>query len=816
MGLTWLLLAACALACAGADRGGSSLRGALEALQRRQRGRMHGPILPQPDYESLYEFVPPQGYPEPDYAVDVEDIEDEPNPKYIVKLLDNDERPPEAYEYKLIKKKNTANLASKKESAFRERSHHSDNDRLRELFMDKNEVEEKKELEDVPDNDAEYALLLGQLWSKYKYNKEHSNNVETAPQGVVKLYKEKIVKKRYPDNWGPIAFKRKRSSDSDSDRPILFDYENRKSQIPGPVDPNNYNTYDVSDDDKDDLREEYAIAFQPLDDDSLSDMADEDQYTYDAVEKRFPVTKRSSGSYSLNTQKKRFAPNQNKRDTAKSFRSSAGTDPKLIKDLSKIFGDSEIEIIKNPVKRNTDHEEHEHEHEHEHDVKPPMLKPAHNLTHEHNTSAVHDDDSHEHHGHNIHHPGISGKEVGHEHAHDNHPHDHDHTHDHDHVHDHGHSDKDKPIIVRKKSIDWSDYFGIDKRTNKPVSFVNGLTQDRLRKQYFDTFNKEVIYPLNSFRKHSNVKRNYVETKQPNEETEIQIDRAHLAVQNEDKRSTAADNDSKLDNIDKKLRSMEGLIVDEALHYSNVGEELDSKEEQEMKEKLLSRLAAAYSLEKMRKALKEFKQSLQIQKTKPNTQPGPVPTDESKAKRVAVKKEKVEILTNVIPGFEKGDERNNEHDFEDEQGAGHYLNGKIEEQFSEGYMGGSGRHRIPASASVGASGACPVLAKIVQRCRGVDLLAGDRGQLFLPLCSLHQICYLCGEAPPTTCDLVFLSEADTTCEGDMSCQRAARSALMALRELHDNLADELDGECEASPCLPATLKLNLGWQRAFQR
>lgn len=168
------------------------------------------------------------------------------------------------------------------------------------------------------------------------------------------------------------------------------------------------------------------------------------------------------------------------------------------------------------------------------------------------------------------------------------------------------------------------------------------------------------------------------------------------------------------------------------------------------------------------------------------------------------------MTNDIPGFEKN------NDFEDEQGAGHYLNGKIEEQFSEGYMGGSGRHRNPVLATVAASGACPVLAKIVQRCRGVDLLAGDRGQLFLPLCSLHQICYLCGEAPPTTCDLVFLSEADTTCEGDMSCQRAARSALMALRELHDNLADELDGECEASPCLPATLKLNLGWQRAFQR
>ncbi|KAH9628379.1 hypothetical protein HF086_015909 [Spodoptera exigua] len=800
MGLKWLFVVACTLACVSADRGGSSLRGALEALQRRQRGRMHGPILPQPDYDALYEFVPPQGYPEPDYAVDVDDIDDEPNPKYIVKLLDDNERPPEAYEYKLIKKKNTANTAAKKESAFRERSHHSDNDRLRDLFMDKNEVEEKKELDDEPDNDAEYALLLGQLWSKYKYNKEHANNLETAPQGVVKLYKEKIVKKRYPDNWGPIAFKRKRSSDSDSDRPIVFDYEGRKSS-PGPVVDPNYNAYDVSDDDKDDLREEYAIAFQPLDDDSLSDLADEDQYTYDAVEKRFPVTKRSSGSYNLNTQKKRFAQNQNKRDTAKSFRSSAGTDPKLMKDLSKIFGDSEIEIIKNPVKRNTDHEEHEHE------VKPPMVTPVHNMTHEHNITAVHDDNSHEHHGHNIHHPGISGKEVEHTHEHTQ-GHNHADDHEHDHAEDKKQSETDKPLNIRKKSIDWSDYFGIDKRVNKQVSFVNGLTQDRLRKQYFDTFNKEVIYPVNSFRKHSNVKRNYVETK-PNEETEIQIDRAHLAVQNENKRS-ATDNDSKLDNIDKKLRSMEGLIVDEALHYSNVGEELDSKEEQEMKEKLLSRLAAAYSLEKMRKALKEFKQSLQIQKTKSNAAPSPIPTDEAKAKRVAVKKEKVELMTNDIPGFEKN------NDFEDEQGAGHYLNGKIEEQFSEGYMGGSGRHRNPVLATVAASGACPVLAKIVQRCRGVDLLAGDRGQLFLPLCSLHQICYLCGEAPPTTCDLVFLSEADSTCEGDMSCQRAARSALMALRELHDNLADELDGECEASPCLPATLKLNLGWQRAFQR
>ncbi|CAH0405190.1 unnamed protein product [Chilo suppressalis] len=792
---TWVwVLAAVAVACAGADRGGSSLRGALEALQRRQRGRTHGPYAPQPDYDAFYEFVPPQAYPEIDYPVDVEDIDEESNPKYIIKLLEDEERSPEAYEYRVIKKKNSRSVAeksnNKKESAFRERSHHSDNERLRDLFIAKNEAEEnEKGLDDRAQNDAEYALLLGQLWSKYKYNKVHPNNVEQSPQGVVKLYKEKVVKKRFPDNWGPIAFKRKRSSDSEMDHPNTPEYEGRKH---GDIlnDPS-FNAYEVADDDKDDLREEYAIAFQPLDDDTLTDLSDEDQYVYDTVEKRFPVTKRSSGPYNYGMQKKRFALDQNKYEKTKTFRSSSGTDPRIVEDLSKIFGGADTDIIKNPVKRSSDHDESSHE------SKPPKLATMHhNHTHDHSNSTKHDDESHEHHEHGImHHPRISGKEE-------------------EIVHHHDHSDNSesrKPINIKKKSIDWSDYFGIDKRNKNhhQVSFINDPTQKKLGRQYFETFNKEVIYPLNSFRQHNNVKRNFVQPK-ATEENDKTRDVSSLT---NDKRDTASDNDAKLDNIDRKLKTMEGLIVDEALHYSEVGEELDSKEEQEMKEKLLSRLAAAYSLEKMRKALKEFKQSLQTQKSESTHQSSsPMPTDEAKAKRVAVKKEKVEI--NDIPIFNKAIQHND--DFEDEQGAGHYLNGKIEEQFSEGYMGGSGRHRTPVLSTGSATGSCPVLGKIIQRCQGVDLLAGDRGQLFLPLCSLHQICYLCGEAPPTTCDLVFLSEADTACEGDMGCQRAARSALMALRELHDSLADELDGECEASPCLPATLKLNLGWQRALQR
>ncbi|XP_038208398.1 uncharacterized protein LOC119829767 [Zerene cesonia] len=801
MGVLWIwAVAACFLATSAADRGGS-LRGALEALQRRQRGRIHnqGPVIPQ-DYDALYEFVPPQAYAEPDYAVDVEDMDDEPSPQYVVKLLENNEVPPDAYEYKIIKKKNSMpRSTNKKESAFRERSQHADNDRLRDLFMERNEPQEKEEMiVDRPENDAEYAVLLGQLWTKYKNNKANSNHVDNAPQGVVKLYKEKIVKKRYPNNWGPIAFKRKRSSDFETELPVASELDEGKS-LDGNQDTDNanYNAYDVSDDDKDDIREEYAIAFQPLDDDSLSDFADEDQFAYENIEKRFPVSKRSSsGAASTNMQKKRFALNNN--NNAKAFRSGAGTDPKILQDLSKIFGNSDYEVIKNPVKRSSDHEEASHE------IKPPRV--AHNNnTQEHSNASLLEDVSHEHHGHP---PGVSGKEIEHDisqhdHSHDNsHDHGHDHSHDHSHVHSHDH-EAEKTKVVRKKSIDWSDYFGIDKRFKKSVPPGNNLNEDRLKKLYFDTFNKEVVYPLNNMRKSSYMKRSYDQPKLNN--------KANIALKlRGEKRTAGIDTETKLDNFDKKLKNMEGLIVDEALHYSNRGEELDSKEEQEMKEKLLSRLAAAYSLEKMRKALKEFKQSLQVQRTTPSSQS--TPEADAKDKRVAVKKEKIN-MSNEIPTEHQ---RDNSEDFEDEQGAGHYINGKLEEQLSEGYMGGSGRHRSPVISTVSSAGACPVLAKIVQRCRGVDLLAGDRGQLFLPLCSLHQICYLCGEAPPTTCDLVFLSEADSTCEGDMSCQRAARSALMALRELHDNLADELDGECEASPCLPATLKLNLGWQRALQR
>lgn len=67
-------------------------------------------------------------------------------------------------------------------------------------------------------------------------------------------------------------------------------------------------------------------------------------------------------------------------------------------------------------------------------------------------------------------------------------------------------------------------------------------------------------------------------------------------------------------MDAKLRNIEEVIVNEAVKYTGAHEGTsDTKEIQEVKDKVLAHLATAYSLEKMRQALREFKSSLLAQK-----------------------------------------------------------------------------------------------------------------------------------------------------------------------------------------------------------
>lgn len=67
---------------------------------------------------------------------------------------------------------------------------------------------------------------------------------------------------------------------------------------------------------------------------------------------------------------------------------------------------------------------------------------------------------------------------------------------------------------------------------------------------------------------------------------------------------------KLDQMDEKLKNVKNLIVEDAVRYSTTGDDADS---QEVKDVVIARLAAAYSLEKMRKALNEFRNSITAQR-----------------------------------------------------------------------------------------------------------------------------------------------------------------------------------------------------------
>lgn len=91
---------------------------------------------------------------------------------------------------------------------------------------------------------------------------------------------------------------------------------------------------------------------------------------------------------------------------------------------------------------------------------------------------------------------------------------------------------------------------------------------------------------------------------------------------------------KLDTMDEKLKAMEDVLLDETVKYTGAHEGIvEPKEIAKLKDHVVSRLATAYNLEKMRHALDKLKDTVESDKH------GEKSSDDKK-KRVAVKKEKV--------------------------------------------------------------------------------------------------------------------------------------------------------------------------------
>lgn len=336
----------------------------------------------------------------------------------------------------------------------------------------------------------------------------------------------------------------------------------------------------------------------------------------------------------------------------------------------------------------------------------------------------------------------------------------------------------------KKSIQWSKYFGIDRR--KKSGYDNASPKNTME----------------------------------DEENE------------EDKRKKKNIDPERLSNMGKKLQSIEDLIIDETVKYTGAHEGIaDPEEIARLKDHVVSRLATAYSLEKMRRALEKLRQSVDnenhLLRNVVESESKSEDDDIENQKRLSVKKEKVEFQglhhsintpnnekskglqgNSMAPdsdddeedkkkkkqkkrnGFQRYPELPNEvNEFEEELGAGHY------EPLNDAYLGN--KNYVP-----GSSNQCPLIDSMAQRCRGVDLLSGDINQELLPICGVHQICYLCGTSQ-VACDFQYLAEADSICGHNNECQSAARSVLMILR---GSPGPQLGPkECIKNPCLNRAMR-----------
>ncbi|XP_053999241.1 LOW QUALITY PROTEIN: uncharacterized protein LOC128887411 [Hylaeus anthracinus] len=296
---------------------------------------------------------------------------------------------------------------------------------------------------------------------------------------------------------------------------------------------------------------------------------------------------------------------------------------------------------------------------------------------------------------------------GHDHDHD-HEHDHDHSRDIDHKHEHEHEHestseapkvtppakgqeenatklgKSKSIEVRKKSVDLSQYVGIDRRKKKSVDWSQYLGIDRRRKKS-DDWSQYV--GIDRRRERTSFMAN---PGSQNQDAEWMLQRYYenmgedLRGDDREYDKENAERKEKLKQVVARLKNIKDLIVEEDL--KNPDSEVNGNL-QKAKDKVLARMAAQYSLEKMRKALNDmrgsFAASAQSNQTSSFRENSPV-------------------------------KHSDKHD----------VNGIIENE------------------GIDENRACPEVEAIEKRCIIADGLAEDESQILYLPCIMLQVCKAC--------------------------------------------------------------------------
>lgn len=139
----------------------------------------------------------------------------------------------------------------------------------------------------------------------------------------------------------------------------------------------------------------------------------------------------------------------------------------------------------------------------------------------------------------------------------------------------------KPLNIKKKSVDWSNYFGVDKRQKKSES-KDQRKNDVLLDQYIQN------YILQSVRNSAFANRG--------------PEYRYFPKRNVKYAPAYPSREQQLE-TDEDLRTAEDLIIDNVLKYTGAHEGItDPRQIQRFRENVINELAAAYNLEKLRKEL----------------------------------------------------------------------------------------------------------------------------------------------------------------------------------------------------------------------
>ncbi|RZC32015.1 serine/threonine-protein kinase kinX [Asbolus verrucosus] len=572
-------------------------------------------------------------------------------------------------------------------SSFRERLEEDKERQLEELaqsFLAENDREET-------DNE-DYSELIKELWEKYR----NSPSLYNRPR----VYMNSEMKKRtyYPrlglDSIGLRKRNKYYDSDTLSDSPYLYNYNSRDDF---------FNKY--QDEDDRDIDSNY-YDWNKNKHYKRERKYDARQRTYNYPVKRFPVSKRSSSYEPPHTSE---VNHEHKRSTSKKD-AVVKTDPKVAKDLSKIFGTISTEkpttVKPDKIKKDQTPKESKRKVK---SAKSDKTKPA-NSKEE-----------------------VSGML----------------------------SDKnDKPLQIKKKSINWSDYFGLDRRKKSDDELDNEWLMERYHKAIALTAKRNAEYPLQSFKNHDQPSK-----KESDGSTDAQ------------KKENQTPEEVKISEMDAKLKNMEDTIIDDALKYTGAHEgTTDSQEIQEVKDRVISRLAAAYSLEKMRRALGEYKLSIAKERERLKQQHKTSDDyDISEDKRVSVpRKQAIDEDREKIP---EGD-----NNIKCSQG-----DEDCEEQ----------NYRTPSEVlEQTAFEECP---RVQRACNEIATILGHYARIFETACNMHQMCLLCSNnswfAPTRQCNVLFLTKAFELCDGKQECQKEARRSVKYLLDVNRSLRSEPLGECE---------------------